>query len=191
MTLKKVIKNIKPKKNILNKENQVRFVAAIVAGVATLTGLLAFDGDVNVSASLISSIPPAEAQVFPVQTKKLQAAITVKSVPARKELPKQAPRYRVISTMVVSATAYNSMVSQCDGNPFITADGTHTAWGVAAGPYSLPFGTKFRIPGIFGGMIFTVHDRSATPSGHVDIWMQNYSDAIAFGRRTVTIEILG
>ncbi len=89
-----------------------------------------------------------------------------------------------------SFTAYNSLPGQCDGNPNITADGTRTHWGVVAAPRNIPFGTKMRIEG-FGDKIFVVHDRGGAIHGNrFDVWFASYSDAIAFGRRTLKYEIV-
>lgn len=93
-----------------------------------------------------------------------------------------------------SFTAYNSDPRQCDGDPFTTASGKKTAWGVLAGPPGIPFGTKIRIEGFSDdpeGKIFVVWDRGGAIKGNrFDIWFPSYSDAIAFGRQTLQYEIL-
>jgi len=171
------------------KLSQNRVLALVIAVAAAWTGLFAIDGKAELSASLVKSLPPVQAQVFPMQTSLATINATAASKP-RVALPKQAPKFRVVSTFTAQITGYNSEFAQTDGTPWTTADGTMCTEGVAAGPYALPFGTKFRIPSLFGDRIFTVHDRSATPSGHVDIWFRHYNDAIQFGRRTATIEVI-
>jgi 3D (Asp-Asp-Asp) domain-containing protein len=100
----------------------------------------------------------------------------------------------VARTMYVTTTAYNSEVAQCDSTPCITADGfnvcKHGIEDVVASNF-LKFGTKIRIPEQFGDRVFVVHDRMATRfSNRIDIWMIEKSDAIAYGKRTVKVEIL-
>ncbi|MFO0704908.1 MAG: 3D domain-containing protein [Candidatus Andersenbacteria bacterium] len=174
----------------ITQGTQTRLLALLIAISAAWTGLFAINGKAELSASLVKSLPPAQAQLFPLQ-KSIATIQASQAGKVRKALPKQAPKFRVKFTLNVQVTGYNSEVGQTDGSPWYTADGTWCTEGVAAGPYALPFGTKFRIPSLFGDRIFTVHDRSATPSGHVDIWFRHYHDAIQFGRRTATIEVLG
>ncbi len=104
------------------------------------------------------------------------------------------PEPKVLKTMTVSATAYNSLPGQTDGNPFITAAGTHTRPGVVAACY--PFGTKLQIflPGQdtpYKNMTYTVEDRTGSGNcNHVDIWMETLPEAKQWGRRTVTVKII-
>ncbi|MFA6447408.1 MAG: hypothetical protein WCW31_04110 [Patescibacteria group bacterium] len=93
-------------------------------------------------------------------------------------------------TKVVEMTAYTSSVEECDDTPFITADGSHTRWGIVASNF-LPFGTKIRIPDYFGDQVFEVHDRmNKRFSNRVDVWMQTKGEAFQFGKRTLRIEVL-
>ena len=113
------------------------------------------------------------------------------------ELRKQAAElntYKVKRVMTVTSTAYNSEVGQCDSTPCITADGYNVCKAgvenVVAANF-LPFGTKIKIPEIFGDRIFTVHDRmNKRFSSRVDIWMLSRANAIQYGKRTIKIEIL-
>ena len=61
-----------------------------------------------------------------------------------------------------SITAYSSDVSQCDSTPCITANGfnlcEHGVEDSVAANF-LSFGTKIRIPEIFGDQVFIVRDR--------------------------------
>lgn len=172
------------------QKSQARLLALVIAVSAAFTGIYSIEGDADVSASLVKSLPPAKAQVFPMQQSMatIQAAQVNK---ARTPLPKQKPKFVVKSRFTASITGYNSIGNQTDASPWYTADGTWCTEGVAAGPYNLPFGTKFRIPSLFGDRVFEVHDRSATAYGHVDIWFRHYNDAIQFGRKTATVEVLG
>lgn len=91
-------------------------------------------------------------------------------------------------------TAYNSHPAQTDSTPCITANGfnlcKHGVEDTIAANF-LKFGTKIKIPEIFGDKIFVVRDRmNKRYTNRVDIWMKNYGDAISFGKRLAKIEIL-
>lgn len=107
---------------------------------------------------------------------------------------KQEAQIRVISSSVHSMTAYNSEVAQTDDSPCITANGfnvcEHGIEDTIAANF-LKFGTKVRIPELFGDRIFIVRDRmNKRYTERVDIWMLNYSDAIQFGVKRATIEVI-
>ena len=98
---------------------------------------------------------------------------------------------QVAKTIKVVVTAYSSTPDQTDSTPFITASGEHVADGIAANNM-LPFGTKFRIPSLYGDKVFSVQDRMASYKSkyHIDIWMPDRTSAINFGVKTTDIEIL-
>lgn len=103
-------------------------------------------------------------------------------------------KVRVISSSVRTMTAYNSLPEQTDSTPCITANGfdvcKHWTEDTVAANF-LKFGTKIRIPELFGDRIFIVRDRmNARYSDRVDIWMKDKQDARKFGRRTAKIEIV-
>ena len=91
----------------------------------------------------------------------------------------------------VRATAYSSTVDQTDSDPFTTASGMKVRDGIIAAN-GLRFGTKVRIPQYFGDKIFVVQDRMNAKWGtsRIDIWMPTRHQAIQWGVRTVTIEIV-
>lgn len=90
----------------------------------------------------------------------------------------------------VTVTAYSSTVDQTDGNPFITASGSHVHWGTVAANF-LPFGTKVRFPDYFGDKVFTIEDRTAARfSNRADIWFPSRGEALQFGKRTLRLEVL-
>ena len=92
-------------------------------------------------------------------------------------------------TMTVSMTAYTSEVWQTDSTPFITASNTHVRDGIVAANF-LPFGTKVRIPDLYGDKVFVVEDRMNKRYRHkVDIWMDDLQEARNFGIKQATIEI--
>ena len=88
-------------------------------------------------------------------------------------------------------TAYSSTVDQTNSEPFITASGEWVRDGIVAANF-LPFGTKIRIPSVFGEKVFTVTDRMHPRNGEkIDIWFPSREEAIKFGVRRAEIEILG
>jgi 3D (Asp-Asp-Asp) domain-containing protein len=86
-------------------------------------------------------------------------------------------------------TAYSSTVDQCDSTPFITANGTFVHDGIVAANF-LPFGTKIRIPELFGDKVFSVEDRMNSKYHYrVDIWMTTREAAKQLGVKYVKIEV--
>lgn len=95
-----------------------------------------------------------------------------------------------IREMTIPATAYSSTPDQTDDTPFITARGTYVRDGIVAANF-LPFGTKIKIPDIYGDKIFVVEDRMNRRYWHkIDIWFPDRESALEFGIRTVKIQIL-
>jgi len=102
-----------------------------------------------------------------------------------------APEPKVVSRVPVVVTAYSSTVWETDSDPFITAAGTWVRDGIIANNL-LPFGTKVRMPEIYGDKIFVVEDRMNSRKGnyHFDIWFPSYWEAKEFGAQQTYIEIL-
>jgi 3D (Asp-Asp-Asp) domain-containing protein len=119
----------------------------------------------------------------------MSASATDKTTQATNSLQPAAQaeeRYTTLRTV----TAYTSTVDQCDSTPFITANGTRVRDGIVAANW-LKFGTRVRIPEMFGDKIFIVTDRmNPRFADRMDIWMDDYSAAIKFGTRHLTIEVL-
>ena len=91
----------------------------------------------------------------------------------------------------VIVTAYSSSIYETDGDPFITASGQHVRDGIVANNL-LPFGTRIKLPDIFGNKIFVVEDRLNAKKGyyHVDIWFPSRESALKFGSKITKMEIL-
>src|SRR3989344_8386082 len=90
----------------------------------------------------------------------------------------------------VNVTGYSSRVEETDDTHFVTASGTIVRSGVVAANW-LPFGTKVRIPAVFGDQVFTVEDRMHQRNANkMDIWFSTTEDALRFGNRVVRVEIL-
>ena len=105
--------------------------------------------------------------------------------------PPPALNLKITKKIKAVVTAYSSSVDQTDDTPYITAAGTWVRSGIVANNY-FPFGTKIRIPQIFGEKVFVVEDRMHWTKGnnHVDIWFPEYSQALNFGAQITEIEIL-
>lgn len=88
-------------------------------------------------------------------------------------------------------TAYSSTPEETDETPFITASGSKVREGIVANNL-LPFGTRVRIPEIFGDKIFEVEDRMHPRKSnyHIDIWFPEKSLAKEFGAKIAKVEIL-
>jgi len=87
-------------------------------------------------------------------------------------------------------TAYSSNPDETDDDPFITATGKFVRDGFAA-TNILPFGTKIKIPSLFGDKIFTIEDRMHyRKTNVVDIWMESKEKALKFGAHYVEVIIL-
>ena len=97
----------------------------------------------------------------------------------------------VVKKMKVIATAYSSSPEETDETPFVTANGTQVKEGIIANNL-LPFGTKIRIPEIYGDKVFIVEDRMNWRKGyyHVDIWFPSKEEAKIFGAQKTLIEVL-
>jgi len=101
------------------------------------------------------------------------------------------PEPKVAKKLFVVVTAYSSTPWETWGDPLITAAGTQVKEGIVANNY-LPFGTKIRIPELFGDKIFVVEDRLNSRKGyyHIDIWFPSYWQAKEFGVKHTYIEVL-
>jgi 3D (Asp-Asp-Asp) domain-containing protein len=111
----------------------------------------------------------------------------------KNSLPKAEER-KVVRTTYHTLTAYNSEAAQCWGDPCITANGfnlcEHGIEDSVAANF-LPFGTKIKIPELFGDRIFIVRDRmNARYRSRIDIWMLEKQDAKQFGVKVAKVEIL-
>ncbi len=97
-------------------------------------------------------------------------------------------------TYQVTATAYSSTVEETDSTPCITANGLDVCKNnredIIATNF-LKFGTRVKIPDLYGDQVFTVVDRMNPRYDYrIDLWKMSKDRAIQFGKRTVTIEVL-
>ncbi|MEK7634629.1 MAG: hypothetical protein AAB396_01965 [Patescibacteria group bacterium] len=108
------------------------------------------------------------------------------------DIPQNKNRVKLLEPEQIKIwiTAYSSTPEETDSTPFITASGSHVRNGVAAANF-LPFGTKFRIPELFGNKVFVIEDRMHSRfSNRVDIWFETKENAKKFGKQFGKIEIL-
>ena len=91
-------------------------------------------------------------------------------------------------------TAYTSEVAQTDNSPCITANGfnvcEHGIEDTIAANF-LKFGTKVRIPELFGNRVFVVRDRmNKRHPERLDVWFKDKGEAIKFGIKLARIEVV-
>lgn len=92
-------------------------------------------------------------------------------------------------TMTVVATAYCSCVSCCGKSDGITASGVkakanHT---IAVDRSVIPLGTHV----LYNGTEYVAEDTGGAIKGNrIDIFFDNHSDALEWGRRTIEIEVI-
>jgi 3D (Asp-Asp-Asp) domain-containing protein len=88
----------------------------------------------------------------------------------------------------INASAYTASADECNNNLGITSSGIKVHDGTIACPPEFPFGAKMKIEG-YGTYI--CEDRGGAIKGnHVDIYMENKSEAFAFGRKNLLAEIV-
>jgi len=88
-------------------------------------------------------------------------------------------------------TGYSSSYDETDDDPWITASNSFVREGIVASN-DLPFGTKIRIPSLFGDKILIVEDRlNERFKGVIDVWFPTKEEALNFGvHEEVLVEIL-
>jgi len=95
-----------------------------------------------------------------------------------------------LETHRVWVTAYSSSPDETDDTPFITALGTQVRDGIVA-TNLLPFGTKLKIPALFGEKVFVVEDRMHRRKKNIiDIWMPSKAEALRFGASYTDVVIV-
>jgi 3D (Asp-Asp-Asp) domain-containing protein len=147
------------------------------------------DAQAGVSTLLTASSSPEIATSTPGLASSTPELAT--STPAKAT---STPTVKVLETSKHTITAYNSDVSQTDDDPCTTANGfnvcKHNQEDTIAANF-LKFGTKVKIPALFGDHVFIVRDRmNSKHPNRVDVWMKNYSDAINFGVKVADIQVV-
>lgn len=143
--------------------------------------------------SLVSAMQPVFIANPPVNiTVDLQTTTTAETEIAEIEQKTviKEPVIEIVTSTKVWITAYSSNEDETDNTPFITAYMTNVREGIVA-TNMFPFGTKLRIPQLFGDKIFTVEDKMhRRKKNFVDIWMPSKEEAKKFGINFTEIAIL-
>lgn len=93
--------------------------------------------------------------------------------------------------LILTVTGYSSSYDETDDTPWLTAYNTLVRDGIAASNI-LPFGTKIKIPSLFGDKIFIIEDKMNPRYGeNLDIWFPTKEEAQNFGiYYDILVEIL-
>ncbi len=94
-----------------------------------------------------------------------------------------------VEPFTINASAYTAAADECGNSKGITASGLKVkAKRTIACPSSFPFGVKLKIEG-YG--TFVCEDRGGAIKGnHIDIYVETKKEAFAFGRRSLSAEIV-
>ncbi len=142
-----------------------------------------------VAALIVTSARPQVAVAANVSVPTIDSTPALKQAAEPPSLP-VVPPVTVKRTVIVVATAYSSTPDQTDDTPFITSNGKQVYDGLVAANW-LPYGTKVRLPDMFGDKIFTVNDRmNRRFSDRMDVWFKTRDDAKKFGIRHIRIQIV-
>lgn len=103
-------------------------------------------------------------------------------------LPEPGPV--VVEVLTAEVTAYTASPDETDDTPEITASGARVADGQVACPGRYPFGTRFEI----AGRVYVCEDRMNLryrDGNHFDVFVGSKAAAYEFGRKTLTVKVLG
>ncbi len=112
-------------------------------------------------------------------------------IPAKEEEKPSVVAEKPDITMDAVITAYSSTPDQTDSDPFIAASGKRVHEGMIAAN-GMPFGTRIKIPSLYGDRIFLVEDRMNARYGYgrMDIWMDApKAELYKFGVKRVMVEV--
>jgi len=172
-------------------------IACVFQFVLFFTPVLAAEA-VNLAQGDIKMDSTSKSEIDPIVASLIENNLST-SLPeaAEEEILEEdntEPTIQVIRTSTHTITAYNSDPAQTDDTPCITANGfnvcEHGEEDTIAANF-LKFGTKVRIPDLYGDRIFVVRDRmNKRYSDRVDIWMKEKTDARQFGVKVAKIEVV-
>ena len=109
-----------------------------------------------------------------------RSVVTSAPVASTADAAAPAPAYLSGNTLTVEASGYAIRGT--------TATGLPTGWGVVAvDPSVIPLGTRLSIPGYGEGV--AADTGGAVRGAHIDLWFPSVAEALAWGRRTVTVTI--
>ncbi|MBZ9715125.1 3D domain-containing protein [Deinococcus multiflagellatus] len=175
--------------------NWIRAAAFVLLGTAGATPALPASTVASDAVRDALTVRPA-ASPAPQQAAQNRAAAIAQAQQPSQPVALTPVRGR---SAVARSTAYNSLPSQTDGSPYITATGTRTRPGVIALSRDLlrlfPYGTRVMIEDLSGrysnmlrGRVFIVEDTmAARKTNSVDIWMPTRTEALNWGARQIRI----
>ncbi len=122
---------------------------------------------------------------------------TIMMIGAEPAAPVKLPEIRPLKVTAHGyhqLTAYTSEAAQTDDDPCTTANGfnlcNHGVEDTVAANF-LKFGTKVKIPELFGDRVFIVRDRmNRRHADRLDVWMKDKSQALKFGIKLARIEVI-
>ncbi len=124
-----------------------------------------------------------------VGQKEISERVITPSVSAVYMIGKAHFNYHYIKKLRVVATAYSPRVIETDGNPWRTATGMRSGFGVVAvDPKVIPLGTLMYVQGY--GYAVAGDTGSLIKGDKIDVFFYSTQDAYNWGRRTVTVYIL-
>jgi 3D (Asp-Asp-Asp) domain-containing protein len=172
--------------------------------VATLVAL--------VIAQTLAFSAPKDAPPEPVVDLELVPNVEILAAPRSVErIPALVVGPVANPVFTVRATAYNSLESQTNSQPFITATGARTSWGIIAVSRDLlgsdlPYGSLVRLTDLGGfrygrgagayqalldANLFVVEDTMhPRKTGQIDLWFADYASAVAWGVRRLEVEVV-
>lgn len=179
-------------------------------------GALGFMGILLMTAFVAprSSVPRPDVTVSVADPLSVAVAAEVElldepRVPAQRAVVPLGPVANPVFT--VRATAYNSLESQTDATPHITATGTRTRWGVLAASRDLlgadlPYGSLVRLTdlgnfhngrgrgayqALLNDVLFVIEDTMhARKTNQVDLWFSEHREAVNWGVRSLRVELV-
>jgi 3D (Asp-Asp-Asp) domain-containing protein len=167
---------IEPRKGVFMMFKPVKLILILIVAIGAATSFWVYR-------------PKAESVSLPLPEEYLAGLLMIDGNALISTSP--LPEPKVIRKIRVVVTAYSSTVFETDETPFTTAAGTTVKEGIVANNL-LPFGTKIRLPELYGDRVFLVQDRMNSRKGyyHIDIWFPSHQEAENFGAKTTYIEIL-
>jgi cystine transport system substrate-binding protein len=131
-------------------------------------------------ASLARQRRLTQRQLASLDTRARHVVERSQAIQSEAPAPTSAPPASVPGTITVTATGYSL--------PGHTSSGLPVGFGVVAvDPSVIPLGTRMTIPGYGEGV---AADTGSAVSGYsIDLWFPTLADALAWGRRTVTISL--
>lgn len=167
-----------------------KFILIAQVAISTVIAVNIMTKDTGAQTIAVSDTLP-KAEVKELALVEGNSLVAVSNPVAPLKIASLASKVSVEQSLAMTITAYSSSPEETDDTPFITASGKMVADGIVANNL-LPFGTKIKIPEIYGDKIFTVQDRMHYRWGSykLDIWFPEKSQAKQFGVKKATIEVL-